>query len=66
MTTDKLYIAIESAFANDRFNLNGVWDRISYTAKILMCDRMIKSESWRNLPDTVLEKIEGGDELVFA
>lgn len=54
MTVEKLYQAFESAFKKNDFNINGVWDQMTYVSKMLMCEAMIKSGEWKDLPDFVL------------
>lgn len=54
MKSETLYIKIELAFKEQGFNLNGIWDRINYTAKMLMCDQMVKSGTWMELPEEVI------------
>ena len=53
MKSEELYITIESAFRDQGFNFNGIWNKINYTAKVLLCDRMIESGSWRELPESI-------------
>lgn len=55
MTVEKLYNAFESAFRKNDFNINGVWDQMTYSSKMLMCERMVESGSWKNLPEFVME-----------
>lgn len=66
MTTEKLYSAIQSAFKYDNVNLYGVWDKITYTAQILLCERMIESESYKNLPEIVCEYFAVENETATA
>lgn len=54
MKSEILYEKIESAFQEEKFNLNGVWDKITYSAKMLMCERMVESNTWMNLPEAVI------------
>lgn len=54
MKSETLYLKIEIAFKEQGFNLNGVWDKMNYTAKMLICDRMIESDKWMKLPESVL------------
>lgn len=53
MKSETLYIKIELAFKEQGFNLNGIWDKINYTAKMLLCDRMVESGKWMELPEEV-------------
>lgn len=54
MKSEVLYIKIELAFREQGFNLNGIWNKINYTAKMLMCDQMISSGTWMELPEEVI------------
>lgn len=54
MKSEVLYEMIESASKEQKFNLNGVWNKISYTAKMLMCDQMVASGTWMKLPEAVI------------
>lgn len=54
MKSETLYIKIELAFKEQGFNLNGIWNKINYTAKMLMCDRMVESGKWMELPEEVI------------
>lgn len=57
MTTKRLYNTLEFLFRNENFNLNGVWDKTNYSAKMLLCERLVESERWRKLPDNVLDHL---------
>lgn len=54
MNTQSLYDLIETAFNEEGFNLNGVWNRMTYTSKMLLCQRMIDNGSWESLPASVI------------
>lgn len=54
MKSEELYIRLELALRERGFNPHGVWDKINYTAKMLMCDRMVANGSWMELPDEVI------------
>ena len=54
MKSEVLYEMLESAHKEKRFNLNGVWDRITYASKMLMCDQMVQSGTWMQLPEAVI------------
>ena len=54
MKSQELYEMIESASKEQKFNLNGVWNKISYATKMLMCERMVESGTWMRLPEAVL------------
>lgn len=54
MKSEELYQRIESAFKEQKFNHNGVWDKITYASKMLMCQRMVESGTWMKLPEAVL------------
>lgn len=54
MKSEALYIRIELASKEQGFNLKGIWNKINYTAKVLLCDRMIQDGSWKELPESVL------------
>ena len=54
MKSEALYLRIEIAFKEQGFNLNEVWNKMNYTAKMLMCDRMIESGKWMELPESVI------------
>lgn len=54
MKAEVLYDSLESACKEGTFNLNGVWDKITYSAKMLLCDRMVESGTWMNLPEAVI------------
>lgn len=54
-TAEKLYDAFETAFKKNDFNINGIWDQMTYSSKMLMCKRLIESGEWKSLPVFVLE-----------
>lgn len=54
MKSEELYEMIEVAHKEQKFNLNGVWDRINYATKMLLCDRMVESGTWMQLPEAVI------------
>lgn len=61
MKSENLYLKIEIAFKERGFRLNENWDKINYTAKMLMCDQLIASGKWMELPEDVIY----AEDLVF-
>ena len=51
-----LYRAIEL----HRFEPIDVWNRLSYAAKMLYCERATESGSWKKLPEYIIEYVEDG------
>lgn len=58
MKSENLYLKIEIAFKEQGFNLNGIWSKINYTAKMLMCDQMVETGKWMELPEEVISNKE--------
>ena len=58
MKVEVLYRAIDLASRKNGINLNGVWDKVPYATKILMCTQLVDSGNWVNLPTTILEYTE--------
>lgn len=54
MKSEALYLRIEIAFREQNFNLHGIWNKINYTSKMLLCDRMVESGKWMELPESVI------------
>ena len=54
MKSETLYERMELAFKEQGFNINGIWGKMNYTTKMLLCQRMIESGTWMQLPEAVI------------